>query len=264
MTRPRRSAPVTTLITGAGSGIGAALARVLAARGESVIVSDVDGDAAARVAGSIGAPAIAAELDVSDRDQYAALVGRHEIDALISNAGIAVAGLVGDLEPGDWERVIDVNLRGAIHGIDLCYPRMVERGSGRIVNVASVAGLVPYPMAIPYTTTKHAVVGLSLALAAEAAGTGVSVHVVCPGMIRTPIWERSEVRTAWDRRRALDRASRAMTAETCAKKIAAGIDRGRTIIPITGETRLLWALHRLSPSLSLTLHRRLARLVRMT
>jgi short-subunit dehydrogenase len=254
---------VTALVTGAGSGIGAALAAAIAGRGETVVVSDADVDAARRVAAAIGWRATAAELDVTDRERYAALVDElPPIDLLISNAGIAVAGETPDLGAADWDRVLAVNLTGVVHGVQLVYPRMVAARRGRLVNVASVAGLVPYPLAIPYTTSKHAVVGLSLALAAEAAGTGVSVHVACPGMIRTPIWERSEIRGDFDRRRALARVARAMTAETCANKILAGVDRGRALIPITAETRTLWLLQRLSPALSLGLHRAVARLVR--
>jgi NADP-dependent 3-hydroxy acid dehydrogenase YdfG len=100
---------------------------------------------------------------------------------MINNAGIAVGGATDALELADWRRVLDVNLAGVIHGVHAVYPRMVRRRAGHIVNLASVAGLAPYPLALPYTTSKHAVVGLSQALRAEAARHGVRVSVACPG-----------------------------------------------------------------------------------
>ena len=89
-----------------------------------------------------------------------------------------------------WDRIIDINIRGVIHGVHAVYPGMVARGSGHIINTASVAGLAPAPLLVPYATTKHAVVGLSISLRAEAAAYGVKVSVLCPSAIETPILDR--------------------------------------------------------------------------
>src|SRR5262249_46172547 len=86
----------------------------------------------------------------------------------------------------DWDRVLNVNLRGVIHGVQAAYPIMLRQGFGHIVNTASMAGLIPAPLVVGYCATKHAVVGLSTSLRIEAAAAGVRVSVLCPGVIRTP------------------------------------------------------------------------------
>jgi short-subunit dehydrogenase len=141
---------------------------------------------------------------------------------------------------------------------------MVAQRSGHLVNIASVAGLAPYPFALPYATSKHAVVGLSQALRAEAAAHGVRVSVACPGMIRTPIWERSAVRgaLAGGRRHLLARVPSMMTAEQCAVAILRGVAANRGIIPVTAEAHIAWRLNRLSPALAAMLSHRIARVVR--
>ncbi len=256
----------TAVITGAGSGIGAALAVVLARRGMRVVCADLDEQAAGATARAIrvlGREATAARVDVTSAAEVETLAASAgDVDLWINNAGIAIGGATHELRLADWRRVIDVNLAGVVHGIHAVYPRMVARRRGHIVNVASVAGLAPYPLALPYTTTKHAVVGLSLALRAEARAHGVKVGVACPGRIATPIWERSEVRGALADRRAelLARAPAAMSVDRCAGVIADGIARDRAVIPVTLEAHVAWRLARLSPWLATKLAERLARL----
>ena len=101
-----------------------------------------------------------------------------------------IGGSVNLYSIEDWNQIIDVNLRGVINGIQAAYKIMMEQGFGHIVNTASMAGLMPGPGNVAYTTTKHAVVGLSKSLRAEAAHRGVRVSVLCPGVIRTPILRR--------------------------------------------------------------------------
>lgn len=249
------------VVTGAGSGIGAALTRALTERGAKVVATDIDVAGLARVAQDTGCEQ--AELDVSRGDRFEALLrdvhqryGR--IDLLFNNAGIGVGGELLDLSVDDWRRVLDVNLWGVLHGARAAYALMRQQGFGQIVNVASIAGLVPYSLALPYTTTKHAVVGFSQALRAEAADYGVSVSVVCPGAIETPIWTRSPLRGDGDRERALEWVKRAwMPVDQCAAKILAGVAKKKAVIPVTREAWVLWLLHRLSPTLSLKVHRML-------
>jgi NADP-dependent 3-hydroxy acid dehydrogenase YdfG len=256
------------VVTGAGSGIGAALCEELARRGARVVAADLDERAAAETARSIriaGGTATHAAVDVTSAPAVAELVAATErtgpIALWCSNAGIAVGGAADALELADWQRVLDVNLAGVVHGVHAVYPRMVARRAGHIVNIASVAGLAPYPLALPYTTSKHAVVGLSLALRAEAAHHRVRVSVACPGMIRTPIWERSTVRGSLAHGRAamMSRLAGMTTPEACARAIVRGVLADRAVIPVTLEARVAWWLTRASPALALALSKQLAR-----
>jgi short-subunit dehydrogenase len=248
------------VITGAASGIGAALGAELARHGARVILADVDSDGADRVAARITAQGGRARHALADVTSAAAVealaaatVAEHgRIDLWINNAGIAIGGATADLALADWRRVLDVNLTGVIHGVHAVLPRMVEQGSGHIVNIASVGGLAPYPLALPYTTSKHAVVGLSQALRAEVRGLGVKVSVACPGAIDTPIWRRSEIKggLARGRDRLLARMAVQTTAEQCAAAIVRGIEANRGVIVVTAEARAAWWLTRLSPALT--------------
>ena len=187
------------IITGAASGIGRALARALVLRGDTVVVADIDGDGAERVAGGLarqGPGAVtSAALDVRDAAAVAALVrstydSHGRLDLMVNNAGIAIGGEACELLLAHWDRAIDVNLRGVVHGVQAVYPLMVRQRSGHIVNTASLAGLLPAPGATAYAMTKHAVVGLSLSLRGEAAAYGVRVTAVCPGVVETPILDK--------------------------------------------------------------------------
>lgn len=251
----------TAVITGAGSGIGAALALVLARREMRVVCADVDERSAGNVAREIrmlGREAEGVRADVTVAADLEALA-TDDVDLWINNAGIAIGGATHELSLDDWRRVIDVNLTGVVHGIAAIYPRMVRRGHGHIVNIASVAGLAPYPLALPYTTTKHAVVGLSLALRGEARAHGVRVSVACPGRIDTPIWQRSEVRGALGtlRGKLLARMPKGMSADKCARVIANGIAQDRPVIPVTLEAHAAWWLSRVSPAAATKLAQRL-------
>lgn len=264
------------VITGAGSGIGAALCRELARRGAIIVAADLDEAAAAGTArgctnAATPVPSVAthARCDVTQADEVEQLAAETcashgHIDLWINNAGIAIGGPTDSLSLDDWRRVLDVNLLGVVHGVHAIYPRMVARRSGHIVNIASVSGLAPYPFVLPYVTTKHAVVGLSQGLRAEARAHGVRVSVACPGMVRTPIWERSEVRGELARgRKLLDRISGAiMSADDCAAEIVRGVGANRGVIPVTAEARTAWLLNRLSPALATRMSSGLAGIAR--
>lgn len=186
----------SAIVTGAGSGIGAELSRALAAAGAIVVCADLDADAATGVAGPIGARAVG--LDVSDAAAVQALVDEVQPDLLFNNAGITFGGETEDLALDQWNAIIDVNIRGVVHGVAAAYPMMVARGGtgvsgGQIVNTASMGGLMAAGLITSYVMTKHAVVGLSLALRSEAASKGVGVTVVCPAAVDTPILDKGHV-----------------------------------------------------------------------
>ena len=167
----------TAIITGGASGIGRAVGDELARLGAHVVLADRDGALAEAAAVSItqaGGRATAATVDVTDAAAVHQLVhdtatayGR--LDYLFNNAGVALAGEVFDMTLADWNRLIDVNLRGVVHGIAAAYPLMLQQRSGHIVNTASAAGLGPTPGFTAYAATKHAIVGLSTSLRGEAA-----------------------------------------------------------------------------------------------
>jgi NAD(P)-dependent dehydrogenase (short-subunit alcohol dehydrogenase family) len=155
------------IVTGGASGIGRALGAALVRRGDQVVLADVEGEAASEVARQLTAmgpgAASAAPVDVRDAAAVAALVtdtaGRHgRLDLMFNNAGLGIGGPVEELAVAHWDRVIDVNLRGVVHGVHAAYPVMLRQGHGHIVNTASLAGLLAAPGMAPYATTKWGVV----------------------------------------------------------------------------------------------------------
>jgi NAD(P)-dependent dehydrogenase (short-subunit alcohol dehydrogenase family) len=258
-TREKRSA----IVTGGASGIGRALAEALGRRGVYVVVADRQVDLAEQVASGIraqGGAATVADLDVRDADRFrsavaATVAAAGRLDYLFNNAGIAVAGEVRDYDPADWDDVFDVNLRGVCHGILAAYPRMIEQGSGHIVNTASLSGLIPALLQGSYTATKHAVVGLSRALRIEARRYGVRVSVVCPGSVRTPILRGGRygrAKSGLDMEAFGARLERLETIEPAllARRVLRAVERNRAIIIEPKAARVLWYLDRLSPWLS--------------
>ncbi|RJL34300.1 SDR family NAD(P)-dependent oxidoreductase [Bailinhaonella thermotolerans] len=251
----------SAIVTGGASGIGLALAHELVRRGASVTVADIDGDGAERAAKRLSAEGAvsAARLDVTDAGAVAELYHRVAaenggLDLVFNNAGIAVGGTTDELTLDHWNRAIDVNLRGVVHGVHAAYPIMVAQGRGRIVNTASLAGLVPAPLMAPYTATKHAVVGLSLALRAEAALRGVKVHVVCPGFVDTPLLRnanpdlpKTEI-GEHAREAAIEVQRRLYDADALARDVMRGLARDRALIVAPASGRAAWRGVRLSPS----------------
>jgi NAD(P)-dependent dehydrogenase (short-subunit alcohol dehydrogenase family) len=251
--------PRAAVVTGGASGIGRAIARELARRGVDVTVTDIDAEGAERVAKELGATA--ARLDVTDadavREVFHAVRDRHgRLDFVFNNAGIAVGGTVNEVTLDHWNRTIDVNLRGVVHGVHVAYPIMIEQGFGHIVNTASLAGLTPAPLMAPYTATKHAVVGLSLALRAEAQLYGVKVHVVCPGFVDTPLLDNANPglpQTEAGRRAreaALLAQRRLYPVDDLARDIMRGMARDQALIVTPASARGLWRLVRLAPGLA--------------
>jgi len=181
------------VITGAGSGIGAALARACAAEGMRVVVVDVNEERAAAVAAELpNGTAVARAVDVSDAASVQALadfafVTYGAVHLLCNNAGISPTGRVWDFTDDEWQSLLGVNVRGVANGLRSFVPRMIAQGEGHIVNTGSGASFVATPRLGPYCATKHAIVGLSEALRYELDGTGIGVSVLVPAGVNTNI-----------------------------------------------------------------------------
>jgi NAD(P)-dependent dehydrogenase (short-subunit alcohol dehydrogenase family) len=250
----------TAIVTGGASGIGRAIATALVLRGDAVTVADIDKEGADATAERLSeyGDATAAALDVTDPEAVEALYrsvderyGR--LDLVFNNAGIAVGGLAEELTLDHWNRTIDVNLRGVVHGVRAAYPIMLAQGHGHIVNTASLAGLVPAPMMLPYTATKHAVVGMSLALRAEAATRGVRVSAVCPGFVDTPLLDNAnpglpKTEAGTQAREFAQQVQRRLyRPEALARDVLRGVARNQALIVAPASARAVWRGVRLSP-----------------
>ena len=187
------------VITGGGRGIGAAVARLLAEEGASVVVSartesEIEGVAKELRGG--GHAAWAVPCDVTDPAQVFALaetagerLGR--VDILVNNAGVVISAPLKSLTLEQWSLTMAVNATGVFLCTKALLPGMVERGWGRVVNIASIAGKTGGPYISAYSASKHAVIGFTRSLAAEVAASGVTVNAVCPGYVDTPMTDRS-------------------------------------------------------------------------
>jgi NAD(P)-dependent dehydrogenase (short-subunit alcohol dehydrogenase family) len=192
----------TVVVTGGGSGIGGGMIRRFARQGMQVVVADIEGDSADRAAKALreeGARAIGVACDVSRRSDVAGLADAAiaefgAIDVACNNAGIFFGGKLRDFTEGDWEWTMSVNLMGVVHGSTIFGKHMAERGSGHIVNTASIGGWAPDPNCAPYTTSKFAVVGFSEALRRDLEGDGVGVSILCPGPVATGMAKADRLR----------------------------------------------------------------------
>jgi len=248
----------TAIVTGAGSGIGAALTRALVAAGAEVLCTDIDAEAVQRTADDTSGPgtARAARLDVTDAgavhaavDDLVARAGR--LDLIFNNAGIVWAGDTELLTLEQWNAIIDVNIRGVVHGVAAAYPLMIRQGFGHIINTASMAGLVPAGRLTSYAMTKHAVVGLSLALRSEAAVHGVGVLALCPGAVETPILDKGAVGDFEGRSFFLtgQRSKTGYDPDRLARDVLRAVERNQSILVVPKLAYAGWLTVRLAPNL---------------
>jgi len=188
------------VVTGAASGMGLAIARTLAARGDRVALLDLQGEAAERAAKELreaGADALAAPVDVTDRGAIDAALEKVRADLgpvaiLVTAAGVDSFERFGDITPGSWERVVGVNLTGTFHCLQAAAPDMLEAGWGRMVTISSSSAQSGSAHMAHYVAAKAGVIGLTRALALEFARNGITVNCIPPGMIDTPMLRSAE------------------------------------------------------------------------
>jgi NAD(P)-dependent dehydrogenase (short-subunit alcohol dehydrogenase family) len=199
------------LVTGAGSGIGAAIAELFAKAGARVFVTDrVESrahDVQKRI-GDSGPLAESCELDIAEESQCKAVAERllnsaGRLDILVNNAGIGHVGTLATTEVSDLDRVCAVNVRGTFLITKAFLPSMLARASGVIVNIASIAGVVGVRDRLAYTVSKHAIVGLTRAMALDHARDGIRINAICPGRVETP-WVQERLREYPDPKKAYE------------------------------------------------------------
>jgi len=258
------------MVTGAASGIGRATSVALAEEGCHLVICDIQEEALAEVAETIrsrGRQVLAQRCDVSIEDDMkrlaqAAFQTFGKVDIAMSNAGTAVGGQSHLLEKSHWDRVLGVNLWGAIHTLIHFVRPMVERKEGHWVVTASGMGLVGMPYMATYATSKFALVGLTECVRAELALHNVGVTTLCPAVVRTPIFERVELIGFQDRIRNMVHLTGGMSPEKFAGKVVKSIKRNRGFVMFSALTRVTYGLKRASPFLYEQNLKQFARLAR--
>ncbi|MDA8141534.1 MAG: SDR family NAD(P)-dependent oxidoreductase [Desulfobacteraceae bacterium] len=267
------------IITGGASGIGRAMAEDLARRGAQVVIADLQEELAQSVASGItaaGGKATAMKVDVTDGPALHHLIGKTasqfgRLDYLFNNAGIVINGTIQQLVGEDWDRILNINLRSVVHGVNAALPIMLSQGFGHIVNTGSLSGLLPFPSMIAYATTKHAVVGLSKSLRVEVGFMGVRVSVLCPGFIKTPLLQgggkfgKSYSQLSPETAERLRAKLNPMPPEQFAQKALDGVAKNKAIIVGRRDWQMAWRLHGLLPVWSMKLMGRVykRRLIRL-
>ena len=254
----KRSHDAAAVITGAGSGIGAAFAVELAKRGGRVVCSDIDENAARTTADTItddGGEALAIRCDVSQLDDVTALAKEAQSwfdgppTVVINNAGVGAGGLpIGEMSVDDWQWVLDINLWGPIHGCHVFAPILREAGYGGIINVASAAAFGAAPGMAAYNVSKAGTLSLSETLAAELSGTGVNVTVLCPTFVKTNIVDSGRISE-----RSTQLADRLMrwtgfSPERVARTCLDTLDRGGLYCMPQPDARIGWSIKRFTPT----------------
>jgi NAD(P)-dependent dehydrogenase (short-subunit alcohol dehydrogenase family) len=261
----------TAVITGAASGLGAALTRLLAVEGWSLALVDLPAAEPALQSLLADVPAHAPDavvvgFDVRDAGGWTALHGRLRaawpgLDLLVNAAGVGATGEVGQLPDAQWRRVIDTNLVGTALGCETFLPWLREHPSGaRVVNVASISGLLGIPSMAAYSASKAGVIALSESIAAESPAGRPGVTIVCPGFFRSGLldtWHFSADREAREARRRMDATP--LDSAALADRIRRAIDRDERYVVEGFQARCLWRLKRLAPRTTTALLRRVYR-----
>lgn len=261
----------TAIVTGAASGIGREIARQLADRGAVVLATDLPGSdlgAAVEEMVSTGGTCTAMPVDVTQREQLASaiqyVVDAHgRLDLMFNNAGVAIFGEYELVSLDEWDRIIDVNLRGVAHGSTLAYQQMARQGSGHIVSTASSAALVPVPLQAHYCATKWGVLGMMRTLEVEAASRGVDVTVFCPAWVESGMFDNHTMHGTLegiDARRLVPFPP--LPTRVAVSRLLRGVERRKRLVITPFYGRLGWWLERVSPTASLMLQRQALKQIR--
>lgn len=244
------------LIFGGANGIGRAIALEFAGRGANVSVADLDGEAALKSATDVSAKGVrghSCKADVTDDKSVADAIdaARSElgsIDILINNVGAIVMGRPEDIPIAEWQRLIDINLMGAIRAMVPLLPEMLERGSGHIVNTATFAGLYPFAtVRLPYVAAKAGLIMMTEALAIHCEPKGVRVSAFCPGPVATGIMDKMKTFGEDVEFRGPGSEYDLLTSAQAARALADGMAAGRIVIPSDDSVAPTVAAHGADP-----------------
>lgn len=251
------------LVTGAGAGIGRAIALNAAERGANVAMCDIDPQRLEETGGLLASyevDVISSVVDVTKRDQVEAFSDLvHDstaaVDILVNNAGVAIAADILETSPEDWDFIIGVNLMGVIYFCDAFCPEMVERDrGGHVVNIASMEGFAALEGFGAYSTTKFAVVGYSDSLRQELSHHKIGVSVVCPGVVRTSLTENMRARGEYDEgiadRIHQEHEKSKFGPEKVAKAVFSAVRFNTALRPVAPESWMTYYSNRLSPRMT--------------
>lgn len=254
--QPSRGA--NAVITGAGSGIGRAFALEIARRGGAVVVSDVNLETAQETVAQVeaaGGRAWALHCDVTSLEAVQHMADEAErllaapVDLVINNAGVGVGGKpIGDIAMADWEWTVGINMWGVVYGCHVFAPKLKALGRGGIINVCSSASFAAAPLMGPYNLTKAAVLALSETLAAETAGTGVSVTALCPTVVKTNIFQAGRIDASATPLMNKLVAWTGVSADGVVTKTLNALDRGELYVLPQLDARMIWRAKRFIPA----------------
>ncbi|MBA2882991.1 NAD(P)-dependent dehydrogenase (short-subunit alcohol dehydrogenase family) [Desulfosalsimonas propionicica] len=247
------------IVTGGASGIGRKLCTELAALGSTIVVADLNIQQAEKTVAEIRkthGKGKAVRVDVTQKAEVDTLVeetlsefGR--LDYMFNNAGVCTFALSQDLTLDLWQRTLDINLWGVIHGTMAAYRVMLRQGFGHIINTASGSGFLPI-IPLPYSASKHAVLGLSTALRIEAADLGIKVSAVCPTFVKTEMFDTTQFVNVSEnnKKQILDQLPmKPITVEAAVRTILKGVRKNQARILVGRDTKLAWWAFRLHPAL---------------
>jgi short-subunit dehydrogenase len=224
-------------VTGGSGGIGSALGAAFQRAGCSVLSLDLPGRGADLT------------VDITDRAEAAAtFASLNELDVVIANAGVGVAGLAAEIDASDWDQAIEVNIRGTVNTLLAALPLLRKKGRGSIVIMSSLSGLLATPLLTPYAMTKHALLGLGASIRPELAIEGIGVTVVCPGPVDTSLLDEPSRLSGMSVRRYLTAAAgRPITPAKLADAVVDGVRRNKALV-IPRRAAVLWRLQRFLPT----------------
>jgi NAD(P)-dependent dehydrogenase (short-subunit alcohol dehydrogenase family) len=244
------------VITGAASGIGRALATGLAKEGCDILLADINEDGLRRTLEMVKQAGGSGEVllcDVSRLEDVMKMADHcfdtwGKVDILVNNAGVASVGFMGDIPIKDWEWIISINFWGVVYGCHAFVPRMKKQGSGHIVNVASIAGILSSAEMAPYNATKAAVISLTETLKSELAPHDIGVTVLCPTFIKTNLMEKMRFTDEFQRQCSVTGMENAKwTPEMIADLAIDAVKKDRMYVVPQTAAKLFWISKRLSP-----------------